>query len=151
MFNICHYHEVYYLNKFLEFNKWCCNPYSVDKKKSVHRLQEISLELVVEASQFLVINLIPGNKLCSNYKEKIDSEISAKRQEISGNASQGTSVSSSHSLPSQQTGSFTATPVVKDDIDACLDIFQLSPMNLHGVQEGRKSKYLKRKLDDVSG
>lgn len=75
IFEICKYHEDFYLKKFPVFQSYCCDPFKQHTSKINSRLQEISLEMVKDAVVYLNEHLYPRKKLCGNCIQKFKKKI----------------------------------------------------------------------------
>lgn len=149
--NICNYHTKKIISYYPNAYKRCCNPYKIHKKENTYRLMEITLEGADQVSNYLEIELIPGQKICKNCLEKVKDELVEKKAQFSQNNNEQTSSqSTNHSESTNSQHSYTVKAEL-EKMQSFLNFHNLSPIKTAGnFHKNEIKNYAKRKLVEIN-
>ena len=141
---ICCNHETRIINKFIFFEKWCCDPFGIHVKNIDNRLEIISLEMADEAKYLLSdlkIRLVPGKKLCHacNLRIKENLKLSKEHEDLNP-----------YSEPlSGQTSTTACSEEVEHEIQLICESLSISPLK-KSTRESNNRTEAKRKLQKIT-
>ena len=137
---ICTYHKHFYIDSYSKHYQSCCNIFG-NHKKSVRNssLHVISLDWYKKViNQHPTINIIPGRKICSYCKTKIDN------RKVSFQDMSSSSGSEIEEIQMQIDANQNLT-----NLNESLHVIEESPVKLQGLSSASQSNYGKRKLSRI--
>ena len=136
----CTYHKYFYIDSYSKHYQSCCNIFG-NYKKSIRNsnLRVISLDWYKKViNQHPTINIIPGRKICSNCRAKIDN-LKVSFQDMS--SSSGSEI---EEIQMQIDANQNLT-----NLNESLHVIEESPVKLQGLSSASRSNYGKRKLPRI--